>query len=132
MLDTQAVKTIKTGRGNKGFTLIELLIAMAIFSVGILAVGAMQITATNSNALARMHTESYTWAVDRIEGLMALGYEDGDITAGDHGPVTEGPYAISWNVQDDTPTAGAKTIQVTVAGANRRARPLSIDFIKAR
>ena len=79
-----------------------------------------------------MHTEGYTWVVDRIEWLTTLPYDDDFLTAGDHGPVAEGTYAISWNVQDDTPLAGAKTIRVTVVGANPRARPLSIDYIKAR
>ncbi len=38
----QAAETIPGKRGRHGFTLIEVLIAMAIFSIGILAVGAMQ------------------------------------------------------------------------------------------
>jgi prepilin-type N-terminal cleavage/methylation domain-containing protein len=132
MFTKQATHTIKTKRDNRGFTIIEVLIAMAIFSIGILAVGTMQITSINSNARARMHTEGYTWVVDRIEWLTTLPYDDDFLTAGDHGPVAEGTYAISWNVQDDTPLAGAKTIRVTVVGANPRARPLSIDYIKAR
>ncbi len=132
MFTKQATHQIKTKRDNLGFTFIEVLIAMVIFSVGILAVGSMQLTSINSNARARMHTEGYTWVVDRIEGLATLPYNDDDLTAGDHGPVAEGTYAISWNVQDDTPLADAKTIRVTVTGANPRARPLSIDYIKAQ
>ncbi len=132
MFYKQATHTIKTKRNNRGFTLIEVLIAMAIFSIGILAVGTMQVTSINSNARARMHTEGYTWVGDRIEWLTTLSYDDDDLTAGDHGPVAEGTYAISWNVQDDTPLAGAKTIRVAVTAANPQARPLSIDYIKAR
>jgi len=132
MFTKQATHKIKTKRDNRGFTLIEVLIAMAIFSIGILAIGSMQVTSINSNARARMHTEGYTWVGDRIERLTTLSYDDDDLTAGDHGPVAEGTYAISWNVQDDTPLAGTKEITVAVTGANPRARPLSIVYIKAQ
>ena len=132
MFYKQATHKIKTKRDNRGFTLIEVLMAMAIFSIGIMAVGTLQVTSINSNARARMHTEGYTWVVDRIEGLATLPYNDDDLTAGNHGPVAEGTYAISWNVQDDTPLANSKTITVTVTGANPRARPLSIDYIKTQ
>ena len=132
MFTKQATHKIKTKRDNRGFTLIEVLIAMAIFSIGILAIGSMQVTSINSNARARMHTEGYTWVGNRIEGLTTLSYDDDDLTAGDHGPVAEGTYAISWTVQDDTPVVGAKTIRVTVTGANPRARPLSINYVKAQ
>jgi len=127
----KAAETIREKRGQQGFTLIEVLIAMAIFSVGILAVGAMQITSTNSNASARIHTEEYTWVVDQIERLTALDYDLGDLTAGDHA-VVQDPYTVSWTVVDDTPVAGAKRITVTADGPHRRARPITIDFIKAR
>ena len=49
----KAAETIREKRGRRGFTLIEVLIAMAIFSLGMLAVGTLQITSTNSNASAR-------------------------------------------------------------------------------
>ena len=132
MLTKQTTHKIKTKRENRGFTLIEVLIAMAIFSIGILAIGHLQLISINSNARARMHTEGYTWVGDRIERLTTLSYDDDDLTAGNHGPVAEGTYAISWNVQDDTPLTGTKAITVTVTGANPRARPLSIDYIKAQ
>ena len=127
----KAAETIREKRGQRGFTLIEVLIAMAIFSVGMLAVGAMQITSTNTNASARIHTEEYTWVVDQIERLTALDYDLGDLTAGDHS-VVQGPYTVSWTVVDDTPVAGAKRITVTADGPHRRARPITIEFIKAR
>ena len=135
----KAAETIREKRGQQGFTLIEVLIAMAIFSVGMLAVGAMQITSTNTNASARIHTEEYTWVVDQIERLTALDYDHPDLVATEP-PATplpphsvpQGPYTVSWRVWDDTPVVGAKRITVTANGLHHRARPITIDFIKAR
>jgi prepilin-type N-terminal cleavage/methylation domain-containing protein len=127
----QAAEAIRKKSDSRGFTLIEVLMAMAIFSVGILAVGAMQINSANSNTGARIHTEEYTWVVDRIERLTALGYDDAILAAGNRS-VVQGPYTISWTVVDDSPVAGAKRIAVTATGSHHRARPVTIDFIKAR
>jgi len=134
----QAAETIREKRGSRGYTLIEILIAMAIFSIGILAVGAMQINSANSNTGARIHTEEYTWVVDQIERLTALDYDDDDLDSNDPADpddfhsVDQDPYTVSWTVVDDTPVAGAKRISVTATGAHRRAQPITIDFIKAR
>ncbi|MCK4488100.1 MAG: prepilin-type N-terminal cleavage/methylation domain-containing protein [Desulfobacterales bacterium] len=126
---------------EKGFTLLEVLIAISIFSIGILAVGTMQISSIRGNASARTHTEAATWAADRVERLMALPYNhpdlqdtDGDGAAGlndateatddnPNPPPREGVYTIFWNVADNTPITNTKTITVIVTwnarGANR-------------
>ncbi len=127
----QAAETVPGKRGRHGFTLIEVLIAMAIFSIGILAVGAMQISSANNNTGARIQTEEYTWVVDQIERLTGLGYEDPDLDAGGHS-ISRSPYTVSWAVAVDMPVEGAKTIAVTADGSHSRARPLTIEFIKAR
>jgi prepilin-type N-terminal cleavage/methylation domain-containing protein len=127
----KAVETVREKSSQRGFTLVEVLIALAIFSLGMLAVGTLQINSTNSNASARIHTEEYTWVVDQIERMMALGYDDADLTAGDHS-VVQGPYTVSWTVTDDAPAPDAKRIAVTADGSHSRARPITIEFIKAR
>jgi type IV pilus assembly protein PilV len=136
-----SAEMIRKKTGSRGFTLIEVLMAMVIFSVGILAVGAMQINATNTNTGARIHTEESTWVVDQIERLTALDYNDPGLDetippppAAELPPHTDvqGPYTISWTVEDDSPVAGTKRITVTATGAHRRARPITIEFIKAR
>jgi prepilin-type N-terminal cleavage/methylation domain-containing protein len=131
MFFCQTAEMIREKRGSQGFTLVEVLIAMAIFSVGILAVGAMQINSTNTNTGARIRTEASTWVVDQIERLTALDYDNTELDAGDHA-VVQGPYTVAWTVTDDSPVAGVKRIAVTATGAQRRARTVNIEFLKAR
>jgi len=126
-----AAEMIRPQRGSQGFTLLEVLIALAIFSVGILAVGALQINSANTNTGARIHTEESTWVTDQIERLTAQDYDNADLIAGDH-EVVQGPYTIQWTVADDSPVAGAKRIVVTATGSHHRARPITIEFLKAR
>jgi type IV pilus assembly protein PilV len=135
MFCDQTAETIRKKSGSRGFTLLEVVMAMAIFSIGILAVGTMQINSANSNTGARIHTEEYTWVVGQIERLTALDYGDDALSEDDEDDahsVPRGPYTVSWTVVDDSPIDGAKRITVTATGAHARARPITIEFIKAR
>ena len=129
MENRQPVELKNGKRGDHGFTLIEVLFALVIFTIGMLAVMAMQVTSINGNASARMHTEGYTWAVDRLEWMTGLPYDDAELTAGDH-QSEEGPYRLTWNVQDDTPIAETKTIRITVSDVNGRSKAVTLNFIK--
>jgi len=129
-------KAVDSGR-NQGFTIMEVLIGLAIFSIGILGVAAMQISATNGNSSAGRITSNMTWAFDRVEELMALPYTDAALSAGNHsvtagnlttvsdgidndsdGEIDEagetGTISIQWTVTDDMPMNRTKTIQITV------------------
>jgi type IV pilus assembly protein PilV len=140
---------------NQGFTLIEILIAMSIFAIGILAVGSMQISATNTNARARNTMTVVTMAKDRAEELTTLPYDHADLAGSadpgtvhtpaagadgidndEDGQIDEagetGQVSIRWNVIDDQPLSGTKSIRVTVirtVGTNQRSATL--DLIKA-
>ena len=66
---------IRQTTNESGFTLIELLIALVIFAVGILGVGAMQITSIKGNSKGRLISEASNLAADRIEMLLSLDYD---------------------------------------------------------
>ena len=111
---------------NEGFTLVEVMIGMAIFLIGFLAVGSMQIAAINGNAGAREATEAATHATDQLETLITLPYES--IVGG--GPVTDGAYTVAWAVLPDTPLDNTKTITVTVDWLQRGPRSFDVTYIK--
>ena len=120
--------------GIKGFTLIEVLMVMTIFSIGILAVAAMQITSTKGNASARRMTEALALAEKHAENLMRLPYDHVDLNpANNPHTSSHGPYAVNWNVTeidlDADGTNDSKTINVTVGWRYGRERNLSIHYI---
>lgn len=110
-------KTKKNGLklSSNGFSLIEILIAMAIFSIGILGVAQMQIAAIKGNATARMLTDTVVQATDQIELLLLLPYDHDDLTEAGSPHTGDAPagYTLVWEVSDDDPVEGNKTITIT-------------------
>ena len=104
---------------------------MTIFAIGVLALAEMQITAIRGNAFSSTTTDGTTLAQDRIEQLMNLPYDDANLNAGNHGPVTQGVYNVSWDVANNAPVANTKTVNVLVTWtANGWNRSVSLRCIK--
>lgn len=132
--------------GEKGYTLIEVMIAIAIFSIGILAAWALQNSATRGNTVARNLTIAAACASDRLEQLIQLPYAHADLLVGAHTPAQttdgidnnfdgeideageSGPLGITWLVTDDTPMPQTKTIRVDVT---MRQRTVSVTSYRA-
>ncbi|MHC4677043.1 MAG: type IV pilus modification PilV family protein [Planctomycetota bacterium] len=136
----------QSGIGNtmneRGFSLLEVVVALGIFSIGILAIAGLQITATSGNATARFGTEAATLAQDVVERLLSIDYVRDSVplrsefnsaangTRAYQDP--SGRYTIDWTVSGpDTPIDRAITINVTVRwwayGIPRR---YNLNFIK--
>lgn len=119
---------------NQGFTLVEVLIGVTVFSIGILAVGTMQISSIKGNSTARGITEAGTWAADQAERLVALPYDDPDLedTTTPHTVPHQGKYEISWDVTDDDPIVNTKKITVDVKWKDRGVeKTVAFDYHKA-
>ena len=133
MLQMESNK-LKMQMDIKGFTLIEVLIVLAIFSIGILAVAAMQMTSTKGNASARRITEATALAENQIENLMQLSYDHADLNpAANPHQSTQGPYTTNWDVTevdlDADGTNDSKTVDVTVNWSYGGDRSVSIQYI---
>jgi prepilin-type N-terminal cleavage/methylation domain-containing protein len=130
----------------KGFTLVEVLIALAIFSIGILAVASLQTSSTGRNTGARIYTEASIWSRDQVESLMLLPYNSSpQLDPGPAGPgpplhqVNQGQYTVRWDVWDETGTApggivpspNTKIIRVTVIGP-RNNRSATVTFVRGQ
>jgi prepilin-type N-terminal cleavage/methylation domain-containing protein len=120
---------------EKGFTLIEVLVALGVFSVALLGLEKMHLTAIQVNTVANRLTQATTLAQDRVERFMAMPYDDpllADTTAKgiptsypnaghpDPSPPPQG-YTIRWDVDTDVPSVGIKTINIFVTWNNLRA-----------
>lgn len=136
-----------------GFTLLEVMIALAIFTIGILGVATMQISAIQGNSKGRQISEATSVASALMETLLARAYGDDclrDIN-GDGAldsdwagrdlpnpnpagicpdvPVNLPPaYNLFWNVAEDSPQVGTKTIRIFVEGP--QIATFSIDMIR--
>ena len=134
MLNTQLAMTTPH-IDERGFTFVEVLIVIAIFSIGVLAVAVMQVTAINTNTSARLSGEATALAANQLEALMNLNYEHADLNP-DNNPheVVEGAYTITWIVTesdiDGDGSNDSKTIVVTVHCANPKANDVQIQYIK--
>ena len=100
---------------EEGFTLLEVMLAISILMVGLLAVASMQVSAIRGNAYASRQTEGTGMALDRMEKLLDLPYDNADLATGNHAdPNPPSGYSVSWGVTDDAPLSNTKTVSVTV------------------
>jgi prepilin-type N-terminal cleavage/methylation domain-containing protein len=111
-------------RNSDGFTMIEVLVALAIFSIGFMAVGFMQIQGINSTRISREKTEAINIAETQAERLMAMKfYLDDNGKDDDHNGETDfydlnpdlaagsftddsdwtGTYTVYWRIVDNVP-----------------------------
>ena len=140
--------------GEQGFTLVEVLISMAIFAFGILAVINMQLLSASINVKSRGMTEGIVVAQNKIEELQSLPFDDaeladtdtngalgldvfpptdGDADNADHTePGTNPRYTLFWNVEDNMPFNGTKTVRVIVRWNEKGVfQNFSIDMVKS-
>jgi prepilin-type N-terminal cleavage/methylation domain-containing protein len=125
----------KSAFTENGFTLLEALIAIAILSVGLLALARLQIEATQGNAFAFDMTEATNCATLTIDDFLNSDYDDprfddtngngltNDLTeegaAADYSATCANEnssinYTMYWNVAENEPITGSKTINVII------------------
>ncbi len=112
----------------KGFTIIEVLMAMAVLTIGLLAIGSVQISAINGNSTGKMTSQAASFASDQMERLLALNFTDPQLSNNQR---TQGSYTIVWTIAP-VATANTRLITVTVTSGNpaMRNKRLILNGIK--
>ncbi len=118
-------KTFRRPLSEKGFTLLEVVIALAIFSVGIMAVASLQVSSTNGDTRARLATEGAIAAHDQAEKLLSMNYDplnpteeflDDSVSGYQNFPTgrvtTVGIYTVDWIVRQHPTITRAVIIEV--------------------
>jgi len=103
-------KTVNRMDDAGGFTLIEVLMAMAVLTIGLLAIGSMQISSINGNSTGKMTSQAASFASDQMERLLALNFTDAQLNTGNY-QRQEGSYSIDWTIAN---AASPNTILITV------------------
>lgn len=137
----------------KGFTLVEILVGITIFMFGMLGVVALLTASVRDNAFSGNLSEASMLAASKLEVLMARAYTDSDlvdtdgdggggISDADCGPADgcptaadgmnaaqgkNGIYTVYWNIEDNSPMASCKKINVIVRWNDRdNARQMTV------
>jgi prepilin-type N-terminal cleavage/methylation domain-containing protein len=101
-------KKTTLSKNKRGFTLLEAVMAMAIFSIGILAVGSMQLWNTKNNTTGNFTTQATMLARQKIEELKVVSDID-DLASGND---TIGIFRRRWVPGDITGTLSRITVTV--------------------
>jgi len=100
-----------------GLSLVEMLVALVM--VTIVSLGASQLVLSSAEIVrdAGYTTTASMLAMEKIEELQQLDYDDDLLAAGEYSddeiPSFE-DYTRQWTIEDDTPSAGLKRITVVV------------------
>ena len=136
-------RRVKNKCSNQGFTLLEVVIALAVVTIGILSLMALQVGTIKGNAFANTMTRATYTGSDVIELLQALPYNDPvyNIAAADD-PHTDaelpsanlgpGVNNVQWVVNNGA-IANTKDVVVTVNYRDKSAvKNLVLNFSKVQ
>ncbi len=124
--------------GENGFTIMEVMIALAIFAIGILGVAHLHIRSTSGNTSSRTITEGTTFAVDRVEQLMTLPYDDSAWDAGTYNAAVTGSdsgetYSLTWSITEDNPVPNTKQVAVRATWDDQgETRTFTTNYYRAK
>ena len=126
-------------KADKGFTLIEVLMALALFSIGILAVASLQVTASLQSRNSSEIADATAIAYSQMDKLMLMPFSD-LVSTSYHLIPPANKYKIMWNVDrshlNNNATIDPKTVELTVRDpmipAGSKKGEVKFSFIKHR
>ncbi len=138
-------------RRARGFTMVELLVSMALASVGLMGLLALEVTATRGNANSRNFLEATSIAQERLEQAQYIAYAnlaaapptgiaEGTCDTTHQPPVLGSPTTVNvqpqwWMLRDPqssqsvNPTTYLRCTQVTV-GLNTTMVTVQVQWIE--
>jgi len=118
---------------SNGFTLVEVVVALVVFTIGLLAITAMQIVSTKGGYFSNNVTQATIFAQDKLENLKDLSYSDPQLASGQHdeGEMSGTVFSRQYNIVEDTGNS-FKTITVTVQWVDRGNHSLSFTTIRSK
>jgi Tfp pilus assembly protein PilV len=137
MREPDAVAIEPRRRSAGGFTLVEILIALVIIQVGLFSLLAVIPITQAQVARSGSRAEASQLARQGLEGLRRLAYTDSLLEAGvvhdDPANPISSRFQRTWQVVDDSPIAGCKTVTVAVAWSEgERSSTVSVQTVMAR
>lgn len=138
-----------TVHGQKGLTLVEVLVAVTILTIGLLGVALMQVMSITGNTFSKEMEVATGLSQDMMERLKGMDYNDPALRGGVNHPtqadvangLAPAPvgdannlidergqwganaglriYTRTWNIVDNSPAPGMKSITVTVSWIDR-------------
>ncbi len=126
------MRQIKVLRKQGGFSLVEVLISIVVFAIGLLAIGAMQITSVKTISFSNHVTGATLLAQTKLEELKRLPYGDFNLSGGEHqeGSLSGSIFSRKYAVEDVTSTM--KVITVTVEWVDRVSHRISLSTVRAK
>lgn len=129
-------------RYRRGFTLIEILIAVAVFTIGVLAVLWVISDSLQESRKQHMRQVATSLAQQKLEELRNVSYFDlvggqeedeygAEVLLDEYGQ-PGGMFARTWVVAEDSPMQGTKTLEVTVSWQGETEESISIMTIVSR
>lgn len=101
-------------RGQRGFGLVEAIVAIMVFSIGMLAVAGLALSAGQLTAQSSFRTDQ-TFAADQVFG--ALRQADFSTVTDGTRTVQVGAHGYSVDISVTTISADVKNVQAVVSGA---------------
>ncbi len=119
-------------QNENGFSLLELMMGLLFLAVGLLSIGAMQVVAIQGNSFSKDLTKATMLAQTKLEELKRLGFNDSNLSSGDHneGSVAGSIFSRNYRVQDTTSTM--KSLTVTVQWTDRTNHNVSLSTIRSK
>lgn len=123
----------KISINNRGFTLVEAIISLAVLSIGILALFAMQTLSIRGNANASRITTLATWGSDEIEQklITATDTQINTFTQDALDLAGDANYSIQKTRTEDSPVENVTTIDVTITN-KLDGKQVTLRYLKAR